>query len=211
MKRTFILCLTAMLGVAIGLATGPRPVHHMSSGPQVTHAQWSSAATTIDEQSAEANVIVHVRAREVGTVRAVEMRIDAASQKSDFKVDALPFSDSRMEVVKTYKGSVPSIITVMQTGGQLAATERHPSINMVLDGDPLFVGGQEHVLFLKDISGDEIHAKDRALYQTVNPAGRYDIESGSVAIQADSALLGSYSPPTTLEALEAQIERSLGR
>jgi len=67
------------------------------------------------------------------------------------------------------------------------------------------------VLFLKDLSGDEVHAKDRTLYRIINPAGRYDIESGSVAIQADSELLGMFSPPTTLEALEAQIERSLGR
>jgi hypothetical protein len=112
-----------------------------------------------------------------------------------------------MRVLQVYKGSVAANISIMQLGGRLPATEKHQFIDMVVDDDPLYIPGGQHVLFLKDISGDSVHAPGRKLYRIVNPTGRYDVRDGSVSTHAD--LLGSFTPPATLVALEDEIAWAL--
>ena len=63
----------------------------------------------------------------------------------------------------------------MQTGGMLAATDQYTAQNVKLADDPLLVKGGDHILFLKSITGDPLHAPKRDLYRVVNPAGRYDV------------------------------------
>jgi hypothetical protein len=56
----------------------------------------------------------------------------------------------------------------------------------------------EYILFLKDITGDPIHAKGRTLYRTINPSGRYEVQGQAVKSYAETSVPGQ---PTTLAEL----------
>lgn len=120
-------------------------------------------------------------------------------------VDALPFTDTTMRVLRVYKGSAGDHIIVSQTGGKLVATETHPGLDMVLQDDPLYVEGGEHILFL--VSLGEVEGKQ--MYATINPAGRYDIRDANVSSPAE--LFGRYAQPTTLGDLKAAISQAVTR
>jgi hypothetical protein len=162
---------------------------------------------TIDEEAAEADVIVRVQVRKVRPARKLETPLPPEAQQNGFKKLVTPFTDTDLEVLEVYKGSIEKSISVMQTGGVLAKTEDHPTVNWEMEGDPLLVEGAEHVLFLVNISGNEVHAKNRQLYRIVNPAGRYDVAGNTVQSHADFPQ--SYTPPQTLQELEAHIQQAL--
>jgi hypothetical protein len=149
----------------------------------VGHANWVYDARTVSEQSDEADVIVKVQVLAV-QVRKLKQTLPmyAGDGKSVIgeDIDIVPFTDSDMQVLEVYHGSVSDKITVMQTGGNLPATEGDPSINFAIEGDPIYEVGSTHVLFLKDISDDPVHSKGRELYVTVNPAGRYEVKGSEV-------------------------------
>jgi hypothetical protein len=211
MKRLFLIVTTAVLGLAMGILSAPvtLSVAHriLPSGPQVVHAQWASSAQSVAEQATESDIIVRVQVEKVTPTRKHIIALDREAQNKDRKVDATPFTDTRMRVLEVYEGAVDKYITVMQTGGVLAATDEHPAINLVLEGDPLFVESTEHVLFLKDITGDPIHAKGRTLYRTINPSGRYEVQGQAVKSYAETSVPGQ---PTTLAELVNLIQQALG-
>lgn len=86
---------------------------------------------------------------------------------------------------------------------------RERSIYAATRGDPLFTRGGEHILFLKNISDDAIHAGNRQLYRIVNPTGRYDIQGGNVVTHA--WLPETYTPPATVDALVTEIRQALDK
>ena len=123
------------------------------------------------------------------------------------KADVIPFTDSGVRVEDVYKGSVTrgATMTIMQTGGMLAATDRYTAQNVKLVDDPLFVKGGDHILFLKSITGDSLHAPQRDLYRVVNPAGRYDVHGETLVTHTD------FRPellPSRLSDLVDQIEEA---
>lgn len=89
-----------------------------------------------------------------------------------------------------YKGPADNYITVMQTGGLLSPVNEDSRFNLEIEGGPIFTGGDEYILFLKDISGDKVHSQNRELYRIINPAGRYAIDGDIVPSFADVAGFG---------------------
>lgn len=180
--------------------------------PAIAYGNWASSALTIAEQSAEADLIVrgvvlNTSVRKLKQVLPTYAE-DGVTVIGEF-ADIVPFTDSEMRIIEVYKGTADKQITVMQTGGNLPATDGDPGINFAVNGDPIFVKGSEHILFLKNISGDAVHAKDRKLYITVNPAGRYLIEGQKVINFSEF----SESPqlPKTVDELVSQIKQALGQ
>ena len=195
MKRAIVYALVGLTALLLGFAAKLEFNHYKSSyetpdsskfaeaEPVIAHGNWSSSALTIAEQSAEADLIVRVMVLNT-SVRKLKQVLptyteDGVTVIGEF-VDIVPFTDSEMKIIEVYKGSADQQITVMQTGGNLPATEGDPNINFIVDEDPTFVKGSEQILFLKDISGDTVHAKERKLYIAVNPAGRYLIQGQNV-------------------------------
>lgn len=205
-KRFLLLVITSVLGLITGTMATAVVGQHMGS-TEVVHGAWVSPAVTIAEEAAEADVIVRVQVRKVKPARKLETPLAAEAQQNGLRKLVTPFTDSDVEVVHVYKGSVGKSITLLQTGGVLAKTEDHPAMGWEVEGDPRFVEGTEHVLFLDNISGDQVHAKDRQLYRIVNPAGRYGIAGN--AVQSHAEFPQSYTPPQTLQELEAQIQQAL--
>ena len=171
-------------------------VDSATSEPQGIHAQWASSASSVFEQMGEADAVVRVRAIEQLSPRIF------TKESPDGRHNAMIFTDTRFEVLEVYSGDVPAKITVLQTGGKAPRTKRHPALDLYMEEDPLYVAGTEHVLFLKDISGDAVHAPDRQLYRIVNPAGRYMVDGPRVTAMAK---VGAAERPTLLSGLESQI------
>jgi hypothetical protein len=182
MKKTWIAVPTAILGcLALGFLTGFLVLQ--ARGEQRVegaHVQWSSTADTVAEQVREANAIVRVRVEALSEPRVIENDLGVGPD-GEARIERTPFTDVELSVIEVYKGEVGNRITVMQTGGILPETAQHESYRTEISSDRLYEVGTEHVLFLKDISGDRIHAPDRTLYRTVNPAGRYRIDGPRVS------------------------------
>lgn len=109
------------------------------------------------------------------------------------------YTDSKVTVLEVYKGSTADAITVMQLGNNLDG----------ILNTALLTIGDEYVLFLKDISGDHIHAPDRELYRTINPWGIYTIIGEQVNVHGElingDVINNNISFPVTLEGLESEI------
>jgi hypothetical protein len=189
-----------------GITLNENPEGQTGENPAVqSMANWVSQADTVSELSREADLIVFARVRQAPVSRIVTQELpmlDENGQTIGMATDSLPFSDTLFEVIKTYSGPSLSEVLVMQTGGTTPATQQ--TVQMV--DDPLYTVGEEYILFLVDISGDEIHASDRQLYRTVNPAGRFQVVADAViAIPVE----GADEPlPATVDALEKQIMES---
>ena len=182
MKKTWIAVPAAILGcLALGFLTGSLALQargeHRVQGAQV---QWASPANTVAEQVREAGAIVRVRVEALSEPRIIENDLGVGPD-GEARIERTPFTDVQMSVLEVYKGDVGGLITVMQTGGILSETAQYEAYRTEIASDPLFEVGSEHVLFLKNISGDRIHAPDRTLYRTVNPAGRYRIDGPRVS------------------------------
>jgi len=203
-KRLLIVALTGVLGLSIGFAglnlfawlMKPSAVE-----PQGIASDWASSARTVAEEAAEAEVIVRAEVLRQGPVREVVDAFPTAAQKSNFAESVIPYTDSHLRVLEVYKGSVGEEIVVSQMGGKVAATDRHPRMDLQDTQDPLFKPGGQHVLFLIDLSDG--HQR----YSTVNPLGRYDIQDGRLVTHSE--MLVDFKPLATLEALEADIQRAV--
>lgn len=167
---------------------------------------WVSQANTVIELSREADLIVRARVNQAPVTRILTQQLpmlDENGTPTAMATHSMPFSDTLFEVIKTYSGAELSEVLVMQTGGAMSSTQH----TMQMPDDPLYSVGEEYILFLVDISGDEIHASDRQLYRTVNPTGRFQVFGGAVMV---SPVEGADEPlPTTVDALEKQIADSL--
>ncbi len=116
----------------------------------------------------------------------------------------MPFTDSQMKITQIYLGNAEKTITVMQTGGTLAAADGDNAMDIVTADDPIFVRDSEHILFLKEITGDEVHAKSRKLYRIINPASRYEVNGTSASNLTHTSSI-------TVQELEVQIEEAVSK
>lgn len=175
----------------------------MAPTPVGVPALWASSASTIAELVAEADLVIRARAIKGPEPRVVSfhgpiMTEDGRTVIGE-AVDEVTFSDTEMEVIEIYKGSAGKLITVMQTGGVAGDTGQH----FWLEGEPLYVEGEEVILFLVDVSNDPIHAQGRTLYRIVNPAGRYTIQGSEVLNWAE------FSSPVTLPKTVDELVRQI--
>ncbi len=225
MKRIMLCVSTALVVVSLGWAIGTRlfpksaeflPPASSADGGQAgieeIAASWVFPGMTVAEETAEADLIVRVRVLNVNVrkLRQVGPRYAAdGTTVLGEDVEVMPFTDARMQVLEVYKGSADNHIVVMQMGGELPATDGDPAINYMMPGDPIFVRGSEHILFLKDISDDPVHNRgiNRRLYRLVNPAGRYEIQGDKVT----NCFSVEASLPTTLGELLNQIRQAVNQ
>jgi len=226
MSRTklFVILGVCVASLLIGFTAEPHITKFISSAlldsgfanseSVVAYANWADAAFTVAEQATRADLIVRVRVSKVNEPR--KLKQSAPIYEDDKLVgegtDIMPFTDSDLQVLETYKGPSYESITVMQTGGSLPATDGDPSINLVMAGDPMFVEGSEHVLFLVDITNDGVHSTGRRLYRIVNPAGRYEIKNGALinfTAYAEAGEVRATELPQTLDDLLNQIKQAV--
>ena len=118
----------------------------------------------------------------------------------------LVFSDTQMQVLDVYKGEPVNLITVMQTGGAIRDLP-NSSVRLSIEDDPLYIRGEESVLFLVNISDDSIHSHGRTLYRIINPASRYTINSFDVNNHYEFSSSTIY--PKTIDELISQIQEAL--
>lgn len=146
-------------------------------------------------------LIVRVRVEGITRTRAVVKPLPADGATGGRPtVDVIPFTETTVRVLEVFKGNVGDRIIVSQTGGQLAATNQYPGVNVQLGDDPLYAAGTGHLLFLVP-AGEQI-------YITVNPAGRYEIRGSAVLSPAEPS--AAYKQPATLAELIKEINASLG-
>jgi hypothetical protein len=200
-RQQIILVFAGIFSLGMGFLIGPNVLRLMNSSSVGVHALWTSSAATIADQAKEADLIVRVEVQSVDETRALIIPIESSEK------DVVPFTDANLQILEVYKGAVPvgKTIKVMQTGGSLPETEIHPSMSLMLESDPLFIVGSEHILFLKDISGDAIHASERELYRIINPISRYDIQGDTVLNHAD---IVERELPTRLDGLLEEIKQA---
>jgi hypothetical protein len=218
MKQIVFVSSLLVLGAILGFLY---PFSVTSSGNQVVemHGNWVSAAVSIAELAQEADVIVRVRVTQAGVNRVVEQTLpvytsagegelvqpvtsdEELSSSDKTMVMSTPFTDFEVEVVEIFKGKAEATLTIMQNGGELNG-QRYAMV-----GEPLLQVNGEYVLFLVDMSGDEVHAPGRALYRVVNPAGQYLVQGEQVSTAAENETEAVL--PTTLTELQAEIKEAL--
>lgn len=144
------------------------------------HAAWISTSQTVAEQVMEADAVVRVQVLDQASPRHLWHPTPEGAKGGTFA-----FTDTQVEILEVYRGkvNVGDRVDLMQTGGDLVTLTGETS-RMELAEDPLYTLGSEMVLFLVDISDDPVHGQKRALFRTVNPAGRYDVFGGLVSQRA---------------------------
>ena len=228
MKRLYILLFAGIFSFALGL--GIVQINKSFSKDQQavvkTHGNWVSRATSVEDLFSEADLVVRVKvlAQKNRDLKQVLPIYEAEGVSRGESIDrpdhnyqpkqvgeekfSQPFTDSTMEVLEVYKGVVNKQITVMQTGGKIGFPDGRKE-SVFMQDDPAFALTSEHILFLVDISDDEIHAKDRKLYRTVNPAGRYEIRGNKLLTFVEPELYSAQNivPPKTLDELRETLSR----
>ena len=209
MKWPFILIFSGIVSLVAGLIFSSLDTHHGNPDIGVGRVQWNSSAHSVAEQVAEADAIVRVKVDKVHPSRALVIPLPPGTRREELKADVIPFTDSGVRVEDVYKGSVPrgANMPIMQTGGRLTATDQYKAQDVTLADDPLFLKEGDHILFLKSITGDPLHAPQRDLYRVVNPAGRYDVHGETLVTHTHvrPELL-----PSRLSDLIDQIEEATG-
>ncbi|MFZ5858591.1 MAG: hypothetical protein ACOYZ6_17320 [Chloroflexota bacterium] len=208
--------LTALLFYVERLQDGKNPNAARTRMPATTtsarissSADWLSDAITINELMSESDLVVRARVFNVPITRVVRGELPVWDEQGKIVgsvVSEVLFSDTLFEVLETYMGTPLSTITIMQTGGYEPTVSK--GIEEMAD-DPLYKIGEVYVLFLVDISGDHVHAPNRALYRIVNPFGRYRVDDTNVVTYGQNPLRLIQLPTKLLE-LETQIEQAKG-
>lgn len=214
---TLLVILSGLLGSIVhrkGLMSHLQDSAHSEGA----HAVWKDAGETVAEQFGEADVVIRARVKSLDETRALVRQLPVSGKAADdmsdkvvstgkYVTSVMPFTDANVKVLEVYKGELNAgdEIKVMQTGGKAPATENYRRQNVELAADPLFEVGGEHILFLINISGDEIHAPDRKLYTINTPLGRYDIEGHNVVNHSGREELNL---PATLEQLVERLRQA---
>lgn len=189
----------AMSSLTAPETTLPAPEHEGAS------ASWISDAETVAEQVMEADLVVRVQ-----TLQQAEPRHLWHPTPAGAKPGTFAFTDTQVEVLEVYRGNaeIGDRLWVMQTGGDLVTREGKIA-RLEIAEDPIYRLGDEMVLFLVDISGDSVHAADRELFRTINPASRYHVEGGLV----DQVPFGRHHKARSLDlaSLEAQIDAAVAQ
>lgn len=177
-KLGFVKLALGTLGASwiVGALAGA--VLQPSSSPLGGEAQasWVSTAETVSQQVLESDLVVRVQVLKQDEPRHLWHPTPKGAAPGRFA-----FTDTQVEVLDVYRGKaqIGDRLWIMQTGGELM-TRGGKISRLELREDPLYELGSEMVLFLVDISGDPVHAAHRALFRTLNPAGRYEIQGGLV-------------------------------
>ena len=179
----------ASLAVGVFVTRAIQVSDVLPASSEGAHASWVSPAESVGELTQEAEIIVRVQALRNGEPRYFWSPAPAGAERSDGR-STFVFTDTEVEVLQVYSGDVEvgDRLWVLQTGGELVTLSGEAS-RLELAEDPLYQPNDEMVLFLVNISGDPVHAKDRSLFRTVNPNGRFHLEGD----QASRSLLGDAS------------------
>ncbi|MBV9788182.1 MAG: hypothetical protein JOZ51_08415 [Chloroflexi bacterium] len=211
LKRKMLAVIGCMICFAVGFVYASPFGQGLRKQPVIAHGNWVDTSVTVDDQTERADLIVRVQVDSEPKARKLRevLKTNTPGQPVKDNVFITPFTDTKMRVLEVYKGEAGQRIEVMQTGGYLPAEGTDPEIHMEMEGDPIYVKGSEHILFLKDISGDAVHAKGRSLYRTVSPASRYEIQGTQVINHAE--LPENFVPPTSVAELTEQIRSALSK
>lgn len=177
---TFVLSLVAgVLAAPVFFDAPSTDASHVEHAG--AHASWISNAETVAQQVMEADLVVRVQAVDRAPARHLWHPMPEGVERVNGQ-GTFAFTDTQVELLEVYRGDaqVGDRLWIMQTGADLLTREGKLA-RLELAEDPLYRIGDEMVLFLVDISGDEVHAADRALYRTVNPSGRFQVEGGLVS------------------------------
>lgn len=150
------------------------------------HVQWASQAGTVAQQVEEADAVVRGHVTKILKPHIMEGPLgDQTDHRFPSKFDVLVFTEALFKVDKVFRGDVPELINVIQTGGTVPENANHPTLQVEVGDDPLLVRGREYVLFLQEINDDSVLAPHRKVYRIVNSAGRYDINGDKVVSYSD--------------------------
>ena len=170
---TFIITLMAVL-TAISNCGSTKAVASKAVTPVTQHIEITLAGDFHDVPSLKhaSDLVIH------GTITGVADRTIK---------DVLPFTDFTVSATDVLYDPFHSMqasggaITLHQTGGTINNT------TFIVDDDPLFVTGEEVVLFLHQFSPGHY-------YVLGGPAGRYEVKHGTVAPINDESVPLSGSP-----------------
>lgn len=210
--RTFVIvCFSIFIFGCAGESTSSSSAtveNASASDTAVVHssASWESPARTVAEAARESDIIVRARVIQEPVTRVLDFGAPITNEDGTptdaVHTTTIAFADTLVEVITTYKGSPPNELLVMQTGGTL------PSGQVAqLSDDPLYRVGDEYILFLVDISGDNVHAPDRELYRIVSPVGRFLINGDTATTFAEEYMRQQL--PTTTTQLERQVTEAV--
>ena len=167
------------------LKNNPENSNPMNCMPRSSTVEWAAQARTIKELTLEADLIVHVLVSEapVTQVFTSEVQVMDENGKPTHTTEIrMLYSDTVLEVIKTFKGQAKPFLTVRQTGG----------FDEELMDDPLYKIGEEYILFISSVDSGEI-------YYTVNPYGRYQIYDDKACSFGEFVNEDTYLPIGELE------------
>jgi hypothetical protein len=198
MRRNLSLLATLTLAfVLVGFVMlgNLRPATAAPAGYGSMTIDWNAIQNTLAELHSKSDAIALVRVLSVDAPRVVGPA--TAGTPGTF------FTDSHVEVVRTYKGILGPDIVIMQTGGVLGR-QRQESQEA-----PLLWPGQSTLVFLKDISNDPVQAPGQRKFRILGPSGRFDLTGGGFVTYVSTDVTMKYRG-RALEQIEADI-RSLGK
>jgi hypothetical protein len=173
--------------LAFAVTLGGQAVYYASELPSTNlHASWHYKPRSIAETRNTAQAIVE--AEVVSVQRGADIVTKTPGEPGD--EDRIPTQEVTLKVLKAHKGSakVGDTIQLFQTGGlQVPQTlggeppkdqVRIQAKKVILEGDPLYQVGEQHLLMLDQ--------GPRGLMKTIAPQGRFKIErNGTVTPAVD--------------------------
>jgi hypothetical protein len=176
---------------ALAVALGAQAAIYRFSMPTVTvHASWVYSPKSLEEAAGKASNIVYAE-----VVRADRGKDIVTRQPGEpTGEDRIPTQNVTLRISKSLKGDLRpgQTVQLFQTGG-VVLPEVGPdgpkkeddrvfdAHQVVLEGDPLYVAGEQHLLLL-DAGPD-------GMLKTISPEGRYTIErDGTVTPTIDNEL-----------------------
>jgi hypothetical protein len=204
---TGMLIVMGILSVNMKMRKGDLSQKTGAESSVASTAHLESEAVTIEELVQASDRVIRARVVKAPVTRVVRMELPVSDENGkavDTTIIQVLFSDTVFQVLETYVGEPSKIITVTQSGGF------NPAVSKGVEeqaNDPLYEVGEEYVLFLIDISADQIGAPDRELYRVINPFGRYGVNGKSVFSYGQN--LKTFESPTKFNDLEAQIENAI--
>jgi len=191
LKATLLIGAAVSLA-ALGVVVGAQAKSAPAERPTVTvNAVWDYHPATLAAARAKAEQVVQVT---VVSVAAGPDIVTPAKGEPD-GVDRIPTQRVTVSVLRAFKGSakVGDQLTVFQTGGVVSTAvpgDTHP--RMVVDGDPFYAAGEQHLLLL--VPGPQ------GTLRIISPEGRYRIDAAG---KLSSAVSGPVVAEATAKGLAA--------
>lgn len=177
--RTTKFMAAAAMALAVGAAL-QLAVYSQPPSQTTAHASWVFNPRTVSELKGRSRAIV------LTEVVSVERGDDLVSEQPGEPggVSRIPTQRVSVQVIETFKGAVNpgQTLTLFQTGGSINVSDppapgegqsgETDVQQLVLEGDPPYVPGEEYLLMLEPGPGDTV--------RPVSPEGRYrhDARSG---------------------------------